>query len=369
MTLTALRGPVPMCPPAVLVGLTTTIGSVGTFVFNAADDKLAIKFVYDGVNIPDRVQGVITAFTSTGTLDATFEELTNGDPSGAVANSATGSVSISAAATFTITGMAGTAAPVAGKEYAIVLTATAGFAGNFSVSHTIGTAILVGLPTVYTKDSAGAWTAAGATNTGYRFGLANAAGTYFQVGFLTGAHNAGALQAFSDSTNPDERGNRWVQEVPATCWGVLVFTNAGSVPGANDDYSVTLSETPTTGVSVKSGPTSYEGEAQSTGMMHWIPFATPYNCVAGTEYGVSIRALGSEAQNVMRWDYAANASLGSFLGIDFYAMTRDGGSGNYSGDDDSVYAVFPIFSKFDNGLANLQGVIINNAGPTRAASF
>ena len=100
--------------------------------------------------------------------------------------------------------MAGTATITEGTIYAIVLTAGSGWDRNLAIRISYGNTSSQGFPYVKYKDSAGAWTVAEQSNSGWPFGIANSSGTYFKQHGFAGAHDC-VLQAFSSSTNPDSR--------------------------------------------------------------------------------------------------------------------------------------------------------------------
>jgi hypothetical protein len=358
----------PMQPVLVSPGLyaaTNTFGTNVTFTFNAADDKIAMIFVA-GEDVPDLVSFLITGYTSTGTIDATLETLAvDGTPSGTpVTNSATVSVSVSSTGVkSTAAGMAGTAVLTVGDLYAIVLTATAGFGGTFVCTYAVST-VGYGSPYLATKDSAGSWTKAAVGNAGMLIGAKNAAGNYFRIAGAAGPVSAApAYQAYSSSTNPDERGNRFVPDVPCTCYGALVVVSGGSSPGDNDDFDVLLYSAPTTAIS-QLETKSFDGDANVANAMHFVIFDSPQDLTAGTEYGITVRATGSETQSVPRWDFTANGDLRAHMGVDFYSITRNDATGNATGVSTQVYGVYPLFSKFDDGAGGGGGGMVRHPGMT-----
>lgn len=339
----------------------TGVGSAQTFQFNAAGDKVAIIFTAESSTVPDLISFWVNSVTtagSAGAIEATLENVTTGDPSGAVTNSATGSATISTTGAKTISGMAGTATITAGSQYAVVLTAGAGWNRDLTIRTSIGSSALTSFPLVKTKDTAGAWTVLSTNNLGWNFGLADSGGTYLQMACLNGAYDA-AVQAFSSSTNPDERGNRFVLNQPMTLVGVVALFTGGSTPGANDDVKFKLL-TSHTSSPTEQRTVTLEGEIQAGNLCHIVMFGSGYDCAASTTYAITMEALGTETQSMIRWDYPTNGALAGILGTSFYATTRND-LGNCTDDTDSIYGIFPIFSKADDGAGGGGGLSANPA--------
>lgn len=356
--LTAIRPVLPLLPFVNgLAALSTSLGSASTFTMNGAADKIGLHFTYDGVNFPDGISFLVSSFTSTGTIDATLETIdaTTGFASGTpVTNSASGSVSVTSTGVKTITGLTGTAVLSAGTHYAIVLSATGGFAGNFAIQYGQGTTGFMGWPIMATKDSAGAWTKANVGNVGFLFGFKTAGGAYFRVPNYAGPVSAVAVQAFSDATNPDERGIRYVPEVEETLHGVVVYVSQGSTPG--DAHSITLGvySAPTTAVSSLTTQ-AMDGDLAGNGQLHVFALDAPINLTAGAEYGLVIKATGGTAVNFTRYDYPNAADLDAMFGQANYAITRNNSSGNFTADTDSFYTILPIISKVHDGASSGGG--------------
>lgn len=359
MTQATLPGKIVLAPwgggvPLGAIG--TALGSNVTFQFNAAGDKVAIIFTAQSTTVPDLVSFVVQAVTtagSAGTIDATLETLTNGEPAGAVTNSATGSATISTTGQKTISGMAGTASITAGTQYAVVLTAGTGWNRDLTIRLSLGSSSNQSFPLIKTKDSAGAWTNSTGTNCGWCFGLADSGGNYIQQVGLLGSYDC-ALQAYSSATNPDERGNRFVLAAPLRCCGVMVLLTGGTTPGANDDVRYKLLSSHTSSPVERLGKT-LEGEETGGSMPKIIMFGDSYLCEANVVYAVTAEALGSETQSVPRWDYPSNAHLAGILGTSFHATTRDGLGNCSDADTDSFYGIFPIFDQADDATGGSGG--------------
>lgn len=360
----ALPHPVVLSPfgGAVPFGdLTTGTGSASTFTFNGAGDKIAILFVATSSTPPDLLSFYISTATTagtTGTWDATLENVTAGDPSGAVTNSATGTATHTTTGAKTVSGMAGTASLTAGTTYAVVLTAGSGWDRTLVVRISVGLTGATAFPLLKTKDSAGAWTSTFNNATGWNFGFADSGGTYMQIPGLMGAYNT-STPTFSSSTNPDERGNRFSLAIAARIAGVHIMLYPGSDPGTgNDDIKVKLLSSHTA-TPVEQRTVTLEGEARGGAMAHTVMFASGYDCSASTVYAVTVEALGTETQTPILYTYAANADLAGVLGTSFYATTRND-LGNCTDTTTDLYCVFPIISHVDDGSGGGGGGLASN---------
>lgn len=357
MTMVNLPAPVAMSPfgGSIPVGdLGTAVGSAQSFVFNGATDKVAVIFTARSTTVPDLVSFYVSAATAgtTGNIEATLETVVNGVPAGAVANSATGSATISTIGYKTISGMAGTATISPGTQYAIVLTAGAGWDRAITVRIANGNAnSSQNYPCVKTKDSAGSWAVVTGCNLGFSFGMADTGGTYMHTPGLFGAYD-GSVQSFGSGTNPDERGNRFVLPAPMRLCGLLALYASGA-PGANDDVKFKLlsshTGTPNELISV-----TLEGEAQGGDLSHIISFGGGYVCEAGVVYAITMEALGTDTQAMLRWVYDTNAHLGNMLGTSFYSTTRNDG-GSCTDADNMIYGLFPIFDQIDDATGGGGG--------------
>lgn len=360
MTKILLPAPVIMSPFAGAVptgAMGTGVGAASTFSFNGAGDKIAIIFV-NASSVPDLISFAVHAVTtagSAGNIEVTLENVTNGDPSGAVTNSATGSAAINSTGFKTISGIAGTAVLSDNTEYAIVLTAGSGWDRNLAIRLSSGSSGgNQSFPHIKTKDSVGSWTSSTNTNTGLCFGFADSDGVYFRMLGLMGSYLA-TVENFSSTTNPDERGNRFTLNAPMTCIGAVVMFTGGSAPGANDDVEIKLLSSHTSSP-VEQRTVVLEGEATGGAMAKIISFSSGFDCAAGSTYALTLQALGSETQGMLRWEYPSNAHLAGIMGTSFHATTRnDEGNCTDSGNNNFLYGIFPIFSHVDDGTGGGGG--------------
>lgn len=338
-------------------GQTTSLGSAAAFTFDAAADKLAFVWKANTTAVPNGVDFFVQTFTSTGTLDATLETVdANGFPSGTlVTGSATGSLSVTATGKKTITGMAGTATISVGTWYAVVLTATTGFAGSFTVRYTFGsTGSVGGQNYAARKDSAGAWDKNFSLPTGMSFGIYDSGGTYLEVANLSGAFTEYAFQAYSDATNPDERGNRFNLPFPFTCRGALVFGAWGSAPTASNDFQMALYSSHTltrSQLAVK----AISGIHLTNSAARYFSFDTAVACAANTTYALALKATAAGTIQPVRFSYTANAELVSLMGETGFYSTTANNAGDFTDDNTRVYCVFPLISKLDDGAGGAGG--------------
>lgn len=364
---------IPACAPSVMGLAAASVGSLASITFNGAGDKIAMVFQAYSTTPPDSIDwhiGTVTTAGTTGVIEATLETLaTDGTPSGTlVTNSATGTTggTISTTGYKSVSGMAGTASLVVGTQYALVLTAGAGWDRTITMAYSLGANSGLSMPYALTKDSAGAWTKAPTTNWGYLWGCRDSSGNRMYIPGLAGAYStASAAQTFSDATNPDERGNRFSLPFPAKMIGLWVAYTGGSAPGANDNFSVSA-YSDIAGAVTQLATVAIDGDAQGGNWPHLVLFPSTISLAANTVYGIALKATGTDSASLFRWDFNANADLGFFMGIDFYSITRDGGSGAPTGggntfttDSAKVYSVFPVFSAFDDGAGGGGGLAAN----------
>lgn len=363
---------IPACSPAVMGGPVTAAGSVVSIIFNGASDKIAMVFQAYSTTPPDSIDwhiGTVTTAGTTGDIEATLETLAaDGTPSGTpVTNSATGTATISTTGYKSISGMAGTASLTVGTQYALVLTAGTGWDRSITMAYSIGINAALSMPYALTKDSAGAWSAKlVGTNWGFLWGCRDSGGTRMYIPGLAGPMStASTFQSFSNATNPDERGNRFSLPFPATLVGVWLAYTGGSTPGANDNFSVSA-YSDIAGAVTQLATQPIDGDAQGGSAPHLVLFPSAVSLSANTVYGIAFKATGSDSAQVFRWDYNANDDLACFMGINFYSITRDGGSGaptgggnTFTSDSAKVYAVFPVFAGFDDGAGGGGGLAAN----------
>ncbi len=367
MALQTLPAPIVWMPPQVgaQVGSTTSVGSAAGLAINGADDKVAFIFEALAATCPDAVEFYVSAYTSTGTIDCTIETVdTSGFPSGtAVSGSGTATKSVTGTGRqLSGTGIAGSASLTAGTLYALVLTAASGFGGSFTIAHSFGTGGLGGLPYALTKDSAGAWTRATGSSTGYLIGAQDSGGAYL---YLSGVVGAGvpSYQTFSNSTDPDERGNQIVLPFACKIGGALVLHYGGSVPAAADACTVKLlssvgnGDTPTEEVTFVNN-----GYDQGLSAGHFYRFTTDYTITINTAFGLTIKADSTDNMSLVRWDFTSNDALTAFLGTNFHAITRNSGGTvtNTSTQQAQVYGVFPVITALDDGAGGGGGGLAAN---------
>lgn len=369
MTLAALPNFVPLSPfcPGVMGNTHTSsttgtgLGSEATVTFDAAGDAVAFIFTAESTTMIDKISFWVSVHTTTGTVKATVETLgTTGNPSGTpVTSSNSPTASITALGRQEISGIAGSASLTVGAQYALVLTADTGFAGNFTIRITWGAGGQTGYP-YFASNTTGSYGKGSQTVWGYFLGAKDSSDNPILLTAGVGAATM-TTQTFSNATNPDERGNRFVLAVPATCIGIAYSNAAGSTPGSTDAYGVALYSGHTTSPSLLASANP-DGDAQMTHLAHVALFDTPVDLAANTVYAVTIKATSTDTLNVHRYGYNSASDAACNMGADFYATTRDGGAGNpttggnvFTDDDTSVYCVWPIFKKFDDATSGSGG--------------
>lgn len=342
----------------------TGIGSEATVTFDAAGDALGLIFTAQETTMVDAISFVVSTVTTAGTtgvITATVETLgTTGNPSGTpVTSSNSPTATISTTGSKEITGIAGSASLTVGAQYALVLTAGAGWDRNLAIRITWGTGGQTGYP-YYAANTTGSYGKGSQTVWGYFLGAKDSGGNPILLTATVGAATI-TNQSFSNATNPDERGNRFTLAVPATCVGIAYSNAAGSTPGSTDAYGVALYSGHTTSPSLLASANP-DGDAQMTHLAHVAYFDAPVDLSANTVYAVTIKATSTDMLNVARYGYASASNAACIMGANFYATTRDGGAGNpttggntFTDDTTSVYCVWPVFSKFDDGASSGGG--------------
>lgn len=372
MTLQALPNFVvlsPFCPG--VMGNTHTssttgtgIGSEATVTFDAAGDALGFIFTARETTMVDAISFVVASVTTAGTtgvITATVETLgTTGNPSGTpVTSSNSPTATISTTGSKEITGIAGSATLTVGAQYALVLTAGAGWNRNLAIRITWGAGGQTGYP-YFASNTTGSYGKGSQTVWGYFLGAKDSGGNPIVLACAVGAATI-TNQSFSNSTNPDERGNRFTLSAPATCIGIAYSNAAGSAPGSTDAYGIALYSGHTTSPSLLASANP-DGDAQMTHLAHVAYFDSPVNLSANTVYAVTIKATSTDTLNVARYGYGSASDAACIMGSNFYATTRDGGAGNpstggntFTDDNTSVYCVWPILSKFDDAASSGGG--------------
>ena len=372
MTLQALPHPVIFGPfvPAVLGHTHTSattgtgIGSEVTVTFDAVGDGVAFVFTALSATMVDAISFVVSSVSVAGTagsIEATVQTLdSTALPSGTpVTGSNTATATISTTGGKEIAGIAGTATLTVGAQYALVLTAGSGWNRTLTIRIAWGAGANTSYP-YYTSKTGASWGKASQTVWGYFLGARDSGGNPIVLPTAVGAATI-TNQAYSNSTNPDERGNRFVLAQPATCIGVAYSNAPGTTPGSADDYGIALYSGHTTSPSLLASANP-DGDAQLTNLPHVAFFDSPVDLAANTVYCVTVKARSTDQINMARYGYDSASHATVLMGDDFYATARDGGAsgpatgGNtFTDDDTSVYSVWPILSKFDDAAGGGGG--------------
>lgn len=349
----------------------SSLGANSTFTMNGAGDKVAFLFQAVSTTPPDKAQFVIPSFTSTGTVDVTIEPLSSLQPSGTpVSSTNTVSQSITGTGTITISGLAGSGSLTVGGFYALVITAASGFGGNFQILLSVGSSQgqwASGIP--ITKDSAGSWntaTSSGNANAGSACGLFYSGDIPLAHAGHSGAYTGANIQGWSDSTNPDQRGNLWKFPFPVRVIGMGVLLTYGSGYDSGENWTAYLHTDPTgTPSQIGSAVGTPDGLplTQLSKFIFWAEGAQ--DIAANTSFALSVKATSSGQINVVRWDYDANLNMRPLVGSgNVYSCTRNNASGAFSADDTKLYGVVPLLSAFDDatGGGSDVGRAIYNIG-------
>lgn len=355
MSLVALPFPVVLMPPGAmtLAALATAVGSPSGLTFNGASDKVAWVFQAQSTTPPNAIRFNVSSFTTGGTVDATLETVaTDGTPSGTlVSGSATVSKSVTATGfQETAAGMAGSASLTVGTEYAIVLTAAAGFAGNFVLPVRYGTTAGIGLPYGLTKDSAGGWTKVSTAEAGYDIGAIDSGGNVLPLLGVVGPYTAYAFVTYSNSSNPDEYGNRFVPAAPMRIIGACYHYTGGSAPGTADAHTVKLLSSVSSGGSPTEERTYVAGGGVQAGnSLHMCMFPSTYDAVAGASLGMTLKADSTDNASLIRYTFNSNADLAAFCGINCHQISRNN-AGTVTYDTARACSIWPIVSHIDDGV-------------------
>lgn len=149
--------------------------------------------------------------------------------------------------------------------------------------------------------------------------------TFCGSGFYTVARSQ---ENYSDSTNPDERGN--VFTVPFTCKVNAIWADMG-ITDANSDFTIKLYSDPLGTPALMTSLTVLAQNLQTSGGQLLTTWPIPEQTLSpGTTYGATVRANGSTNVNFSYYQVnsAAYWALNGTSGIS--KMTRDGDSGAFS---------------------------------------
>lgn len=370
MTLQALPHPVMLAPFVGAAGgniytSTNGINVEATIQLNAAGDGVGVVFQALETTMIDQVTfwvSVATTAGSAGNIEVSIQTLdSSGLPSGTpIASSNTATSAISTIGRKAISGVAGSATLTVGTQYALVIVAGSGWDRDLTIRYAWGTSgASISMPYSVNKVS-GSWAKASGTTFGWFFGAEDASGNPIVIPGLVGAATI-AAPTFNDSSNPDERGNKFVLDAPQTCIGVAYYNSAGSTPGNTDAFSVSL-YSGIAGTPTQLATQAIDGDAQTTNVIHYAYFPSGVDLAAGTTYAVTLKSTSSDTQGVARYEYDNSSDREVLMGPDFCMTSRDGGSGapaasgnSFSNDDTKVYCVWPIFSKSDDAAGGGGG--------------
>ncbi len=346
MALVSLRQPFIFAP------ITSDLGAVGTastFTFDAASDGIAVVFRSPATAL-DKVSFRSETYTSTGTLECSIQTVdTSGLPTGTVVGS-TPTVSITSGPTnWEVTGLAATGLSLT-TQYAIVIQAQAGFAGNFTLRSTgEGSVVPPDVhPYMLTKNGAGAWTKTSFAGFGGAVGIGDTS-RYYMLPYMLGGHDIGTGTAVTSTSDPREVGCIFQIPFKARLSGVVAYHNRA---GASADSSFHLYSTPL-GTPVEQLTISIDDDQERTGTgWRYYNFGSTYEISINTNYVIAIQSAGSNGVGLTELTCESNAVLDCFFDKNVYKAYRaTTGSTTFSTTDTVCPFIFPVFDQMDDGAS------------------
>lgn len=169
-----------------------------------------------------------------------------------------------------------------------------------------------------------------------------------------------ASEAFSDATNPDERG--LIFQVPVPC-KVCGFWFTNSRQNADADAQLDLYSTPLgTPASMLSGAITLLGEQNSNTatneaiVTYLLPSGSEVELSANTDYCVAIKATSTGS--ITLHSYVFNSANYRFVvGNNLRKGHRDGGSGAFTETTTRILTMGVLISHFDDGAGGGGGLI------------
>lgn len=338
--------------------LTSAVGSDVLMTFNGTGDKVAFLWQATSTTPPDKAQFCVHSYTSGGSVDVTLEPLPSNAPTGTpVSGTNTVTISVTGTGLQTASGLAGSGSLSVGTYYAVVITAASGFAGSFTVRLTVGSGTgAISMASALSKDSAGGWSGESVSGSGTCCGLFFTGDVPLVTQNFAGAFTTLALQSFSDSTNPDERGMLWQYPMAIRVAGCVPLLGYGSGYDANEDWRAGIYLDPL-------GSPSREGQAyggsvgnRSTTNAKWVLWEEGGIVVpANTPFGIAVKAVGSASVVMPRWVYGSALSMQPLVGATGgCSITRNGDSGAFTDDDTMAYGAVPIIVGVEDGAAGAR---------------
>jgi hypothetical protein len=320
-----------------LTPLPTNRGSTPGFaslLMDSANDAIAMLFDAPRTGNIRKIGWRTTTVTLSDTLTGTIQALSSGAPSGTPIGGNFTRASLTSNTTYEDT-LSSDASVTRGTPIAFVLS-TGGGTINIA-AHEIGRSNIV-YPRCMTYNGS-AW-AVSTTSTPLLWIEYSDGVTVPIMGALPPVTTI-AAEAYSSASTPDERGNRFVLDVPATICGFEMYydTNAGNctVSVYNAAGSAVLTRT-VNGADVQAGATLNAGTIR-------MMFSSDYDYVAGEAWKVAV-APDATSQSIGAKTITNSAWLPMF-GFDgeLYSTTRTD-AGSWTDSNLKIYDIVPIFSRF-----------------------
>jgi hypothetical protein len=341
---------------------TSSAPTAATQLFDAAGDGIAMRYTpVENITI-DKAAFRCSAFTSGivgNDVNVSIQTLnaSTGLPTGTVVGSTVG-VDVTATGVYEVTGL--NASLTAGTNYAVCAVAIG--SSNFTLAYAWGSGGggQLAQPMGYTSNGSGGATSWGklrAFNFGYALSIGTTAG-YISVAHLLGPATF-SVESYSDSTNPDERGNHFRVAFPCRLIGAAI---AGSFGASGPDMTLYLHGGTTASPTDITSRAHSNVYAQDQGAYRFFYFDSPQTLAINTDYWLGVKQTSENnfAHHVL--DYGTDAAADCLWDGNLYYYTRNGAAGAITETKSKVMMVFPLIDKLDDGVSI-------GGGETAYASF
>lgn len=329
-------------------------GTASAFTFDAASDGIAVIF-RSPVTSLDKVSFRSESYTSTGTLECSIQTVgTDGLPSGTVVGS-TPTVSITAGTTnWEVTGLDATGLSLT-TQYAIVIQAQAGFAGNFTLRHSGegSLAPTISHPYLLTKNGAGAWSKIAFGGFGGAIGVGDTS-RYYAIPYMLGGHDIAASATVTSTSNPREIGVIFQVPFKARLSGFAVgLGKAGGSADHSFHFYTTPLGTPTEQLTISID----DDQDRTTGGWRYYNFGSTYELSTNTDYVLAVQSSGTNGVFFQEVTCGSNAVLDAVWDKNMYKAYRaTTGSTTFSTTNTVLPWFFPVFDQLDDGASSGSGL-------------
>ena len=320
--------------------------SLATALLDGPGDRIGSRFVAQKTGIIDRIACYCTAVASPVTTEARLESISASYPTGTLLGTNTSGTFTPTASTVHVVPLTASYAVQAGELIAAVLnapTATATNTQTFNLRTTISMELVYAgsgflYPSSCQNLTAGAWS----SSPGYPCIVpVYSDGTWMSRGVT---NPASVSVDFNNTTNPDERGNRWTQPVTAECIGAWLNVRQ-MVSGAN--WNIKLY--PTTSADAAPwvtypivGNTFVDGTANSiTPLIFW----NGIELKGGEDYRLTYQPTNANNIRVVRSTFASAVQAGTMSQMvgTSRLRTSDGDAGAWTDVATEYVCLVPIF--------------------------